>query len=292
MPSTLSILTNVFPRDERGKAIGIWAGVSGLGVGLGPLAGGLLLEHFWWGSVFFINIPIIIVALVAGVLLVPESRDPHPVRLDSPGAVLSISAVTILVFSIIEAPARGWTDDLVLAGFGVGRSWSRCSSTGRSGPTTRCSTWRSSATRDSQRARGLSRSGFFALFGMVFGMTQYLQFVQGYTPLEAGLRMVPVALGMAARRSQPPAGLEVGYQQGGGPGPRGAGRGADLDHFLGPAHRILGHRPDLLLHGLRYGQRDGSVHRRRDGRRTGGERRRGLGDERRDPAGGGASAWR
>ena len=85
MPSTLSVLTHVFPREERGKAIGIWAGVAGLGIGLGPLTGGLLLEHFWWGSVFFINIPIVALALVAGLVLVPESRDPHPrvIRLSS-----------------------------------------------------------------------------------------------------------------------------------------------------------------------------------------------------------------
>ena len=198
MPSTLSILTNVFPRDERGKAIGIWAGVSGLGVGLGPLAGGLLLEHFWWGSVFFINIPIVVVALVTGVLLVPESRDPHPVPLDIPGAVLSISAVTILVFSIIEAPVRGWADGLVLAGFAIGAIlvavfvyWEIQTDH----PMLNLAFFRN--PRFSAGAGAIS-IGFFALFGMVFGMTQYLQFVQGYTPLEAGLRMVPVALGMAA----------------------------------------------------------------------------------------------
>ena len=197
MPSTLSILTNVFPRDERGKAIGIWAGVSGLGVGLGPLAGGLLLEHFWWGSVFFINIPIIVVALVAGVRLVPESRDPDPVPLDIPGAVLSISAVTILVFSIIEAPVRGWTEALVLAGFAVGALlvgifvyWEIRTEH----PMLNLAFFRN--PRFSAGAGAIS-IGFFALFGMVFGMTQYLQFVQGYTPLEAGLRMVPVALGIA-----------------------------------------------------------------------------------------------
>ena len=86
----LSILTHVFPREERGKAIGIWAGVAGLGIGLGPLAGALLLEHFWWGSVFLTNIPIIGLTLAAGLVLVPESRDPHPASLDIPGAVLSI----------------------------------------------------------------------------------------------------------------------------------------------------------------------------------------------------------
>ena len=92
MPSTLSIITNVFPREERGKAIGVWAAVAGLGVGLGPLTGGLLLERFWWGSVFLVNVPIVGLALVAGLVLIPESRDPHPRPLDIPGAVLSIAA--------------------------------------------------------------------------------------------------------------------------------------------------------------------------------------------------------
>ncbi len=185
----------------RWQRCGAWSEgadkVSGLGVGLGSLAGGLLLEHFWWGSVFFINIPIIISALVAGVLLVPESRDPHPVPLDIPGAVLSISAVTILVFSIIEAPVRGWTDGLVLGGFVVGAIlvavfayWEIRTDH----PMLNLAFFRN--PRFSAGAGAIS-IGFFALFGMVFGMTQYLQFVQGYTPLEAGLRMVPVALGIA-----------------------------------------------------------------------------------------------
>ena len=120
MPSTLSIITNVFPREERGKAIGIWAAVAGMGIGLGPLLGGYLLEHFWWGSVFFINIPIAVAGLTAGAFLVPESRDPDPPRLDILGAVLSIAAVSMLVFAIIEAPALGWTDGLVVTGLVVG----------------------------------------------------------------------------------------------------------------------------------------------------------------------------
>ncbi len=197
MPSTLSVLTHVFPREERGKAIGIWAGVAGLGIGLGPLTGGLLLEHFWWGSVFFINIPIVALALVAGLVLVPESRDPHPASLDIPGAVLSISAITTLVYSIIEAPVRGWTDGLVIAGF-VGGSVLAAAfaywEIRTDHPMLNLAFFKN--PRFSAGA-GAITIGFFALFGMVFGLTQYLQFVQGYTPLEAGLRMVPVALGIA-----------------------------------------------------------------------------------------------
>ncbi len=197
MPSTLSILTHVFPREERGKAIGIWAAVAGLGIGLGPVTGGLLLEHFWWGSVFFINIPIVGIALAAGAVLVPESRDPHPRALDILGAVLSISAITALVYAIIEAPVRGWTDGLVIAGFVVGAAllaafiaWEIKTDH----PMLNLEFFRN--PRFSAGAGAIS-IGFFALFGFVFGMTQYLQFVQGFTPLEAGLRMLPVALGMA-----------------------------------------------------------------------------------------------
>jgi MFS family permease len=107
MPSTLSIISNVFPREERAKAITIWAGVSGLGVGLGPLIGGLLIENFSWASVFLVNVPVALLALALGFALVPESRDPAQARLDVPGAVLSIGAVSALVYAIIEAPGLG-----------------------------------------------------------------------------------------------------------------------------------------------------------------------------------------
>ena len=110
MPSTLSVLTNTFTdAKERAKAIGIWAGASGLGIVLGPTLGGWLLEHFWWGSVFLVNVPIVLLAIVAGFWLVPESRDPAEPRIDLGGAVLSITGLSALVWSIIEAPARGWT---------------------------------------------------------------------------------------------------------------------------------------------------------------------------------------
>src|SRR5918994_1008887 len=106
MPSTLSILVDVFPREERVKAIGIWTGVASLGIPLGPIVGGWLLEHFWWGSAFLLNVPIAAAALVAGAVLVPESRDPTPPRPDVAGLGLSIVGLTALVYGIIEAPAR------------------------------------------------------------------------------------------------------------------------------------------------------------------------------------------
>src|ERR1700730_2940312 len=117
MPATLSILTNVFPDDERGRAIGIWAGVSGLGVAIGPLVGGYLLDHFWWGSVFLVNLPVIAVAIVAVIAIVPDSKDPNPRPIDGLGTVLSIGALTGLLFGIIEGPSQGWTATPVLIGF-------------------------------------------------------------------------------------------------------------------------------------------------------------------------------
>src|SRR5690606_39679870 len=104
MPSTLSILTNVFPAHERPKAIAVWAGISGGGAALGPIASGWLLEHFFWGSVFFVNVPFIVAALIAGALLVPSSKDPSESPLDVPGAILSIIGLSALVSAIIEAP--------------------------------------------------------------------------------------------------------------------------------------------------------------------------------------------
>ena len=117
MPATLSVIMDIFPREERAKAIGIWSAVAGLGIGLGPFIGGLLLEWFSWASVFWLNVPIGGVALVAGYLLVPESRDRNPGAFDLPGAGLSIAMLVTLVYGIIEATPRGWTDSLVLGCF-------------------------------------------------------------------------------------------------------------------------------------------------------------------------------
>ena len=109
MPSTLSMLTNVFPPQERTKAIAIWAGISGAGAALGPIASGFLLEHFSWGAVFLVNVPIIIGALVAGWFLLPTlAATPSTRRLDPVGALLSIAGLSALVYSIIEAPHHGW----------------------------------------------------------------------------------------------------------------------------------------------------------------------------------------
>jgi EmrB/QacA subfamily drug resistance transporter len=196
MPSTLSIIANVFPPAERVRAITIWAGVSGLGVGLGPFVGGLLIENFDWSAVFLLNVPIAILALALGVLLVPESRDPSGAPLDIPGAVLSIGAVSALVYGIIEAPAAGWTEPAILASFAVAVVLGALFA------------WRETHTvapmldlalfRDRRFAAGAGAISltFFALFGVIFGLTQYLQFILGKSPLEAGTLMLALALGI------------------------------------------------------------------------------------------------
>jgi EmrB/QacA subfamily drug resistance transporter len=196
MPSTLSVLTNVFPREERGKAIAIWSAVAGAGIGLGPLVGGVLLDSFWWGSVFLINVPIVVAALVFGWWLVPESRDEHAPSLDIIGSVLSISAISMLVYAIIEAPNHGWTDSrtslaFALAVFLGGAFFWRETTTEQ--PMLDLAFFRNPRFSLGAAAIGLT---FFGLFGAIFAMTQYLQFVQGYTALEAGLRLVPMAAGV------------------------------------------------------------------------------------------------
>ena len=204
MPATLSIITDVFPRQERGRAIGIWAAVAGMGIGLGPIAGGLLLENFWWGSVFLVNAPVVVAALALGYFLVPTSRDPEATPLDIPGAVLSMVAVSTLVFAIIEGPAEGWTSGIVVAGFAVATvAAALFLMRERSTPHPMLNLSYFANPRFSGGATAISIA-FFSLFGVVFLLTQYLQFVQGYTALEAGLRTAPVALGLAVGASRAP----------------------------------------------------------------------------------------
>ncbi len=115
MPSTLSIITKMFAdRGERQRAIGFWAGTSGLGVALGPIIGGVLLAHFWWGSVFLINVPIALAGLALAIPLVPDSKNPVAPRPDVLGALLSVAGLGLLLWSIIEAPVRGWSSGLVI----------------------------------------------------------------------------------------------------------------------------------------------------------------------------------
>jgi EmrB/QacA subfamily drug resistance transporter len=197
-PTTLSILTNTFQGPERAKAIGIWAGVSGLGVAIGPLLGGLLLEHFWWGSVFLINVPICAIAIVLGRFFVSSSRDTTDGRLDPGGAVFSIVGLMGLLFGIIEGPDRGWTSSPVVAGFAVGVVFLALFG------------WWESRTRHPMldvrffrnprfsAASATITLTYFALFGSTFLLTQYFQFVLEYSPLKAGMMTAPVAIGLMA----------------------------------------------------------------------------------------------
>ena len=196
MPATLSIITNVFPPHERGRAIGVWAGTAGIGVALGPLTGGFLLGHFYWGSIFLVNIPIVVFGVIAGFLLIPTSKDPSAPKLDPFGAVLSIAALMTIVYALIEAPDRGWTAPLTLAtaagGFvllGIFVWWERRSDH----PMLDVAFFRNPRFSAANAAITIT---FFAMFGSIFLLTQYLQFTKGYTPLQSGVRMLPYAITM------------------------------------------------------------------------------------------------
>jgi EmrB/QacA subfamily drug resistance transporter len=198
MPATLSIVTAMFPARERGRAIGIWAGMAGLGIILGPTVGGWLLGHFWWGSVFLINLPIVAVALLAGWALVPDSRDPNATPLDPVGALLSIAGLLALVYAIIKAPDDGWSDPVTLGGFAVAAvslavfvAWEVRSTH----PMLNIGLFRDPRFWAASVSVTLV---FFALNGGLFILTQHLQFLLGYTPLQAGLRLLPVATMMVA----------------------------------------------------------------------------------------------
>jgi EmrB/QacA subfamily drug resistance transporter len=202
MPATLSIITNVFPREERAKAIGIWAGTASIGVGLGPLFGGLLLEYFDWYSVFLVNVPVAAVAFLAGLRYVPESRDPSPGRFDVPGALLSIGALVSLIYALIEAPEKGWLNPIIVAVFGTAIvlgalfvAWEKRTSS----PMLDLGLFRN--PRFGIGSMSISFASF-SLFGSIFAMTQFLQFAKGYSPLEAGAAMVPLAFGLMLGATQ------------------------------------------------------------------------------------------
>ncbi|HEU4675472.1 MAG TPA: MFS transporter, partial [Motilibacteraceae bacterium] len=198
LPSTLSIINYVFDADERGKAIGIWAGVSGLAIAIGPITGGALLERFWWGSVFLVNVPLVVVGLFLVWRLVPDSKDPDPQRLDPAGVLLSIVGLVALVFGIIRAGENGsFTDPVAVGSFvgglvvlGVFWLLERRSDH----PALDVGLFRNRAFSAASAAVTLA---FFALFGVTFFLTFYLQFARAYSPFQAGLRLLPVAIAVA-----------------------------------------------------------------------------------------------
>ncbi|GGJ57886.1 MFS transporter [Streptomyces brasiliensis] len=194
MPATLAVLMNVFEREEQPKAIGIWAGGVGLAIAIGPITGGALLDHFWWGSVFLINVPIVIVAVALMIWLVPDSRDPRPGRLDPVGVVLSVVGLVLLVYGIIKGGELADFKDakvlatiaaglVVLAGFVIFEKRS-------THPSLDVTYFKNKVFSAAMSAIALV---FFALMGVTFFSVFYTQSVRGYSPLQSGLLMLPLA---------------------------------------------------------------------------------------------------
>ncbi len=196
MPATLSLITATFPAKERPQAIALWAAVYGLGVGIGPLIGGWLVERFSWSSVFFVNLPVIVIALIGGAIFLVDSKDEHALKVDLPGVILSIIGLFALVYGIIEAGNLGWTDSSVLIAFVVAlilltafALWER---------------YTPDAMLPIRFFRNMSFTGAnlalvlitFGLFGSNFFLTQYLQTIHGFTSFEAGVQVLPSAIAL------------------------------------------------------------------------------------------------
>ncbi|MFB7715696.1 MFS transporter [Streptomyces sp. NPDC056105] len=194
MPATLAVLMNVFERDEQPKAIGIWAGGVGLAIAIGPITGGLLLDHFWWGSVFLVNVPIVIIAVVLMLAIVPDSRDPKPGRIDLVGVALSVVGLVLLVYGIIKGgQLADFTDPAVLLTSGAGLAvlvgfvlYEKRSDH----PSIDISYFKNKVFSAAIAAIALV---FFALMGVTFFSVFYTQSVRGYSPLQTGLLMLPLA---------------------------------------------------------------------------------------------------
>ena len=196
MPQTLSIISNVFDPRERARAIGIWATAVGIGVAIGPIVGGLLLAHFWWGSVFLINVPLTAAGVLAILLLVPESRNPSPGRIDYLGVLLSIVGLVLVVYGIIQGGDKGsWVHWDVLGttalGFAV-LAFFAWWETRLSHPSLDVKLFRDPRLSSAVGALGLV---FFGMMGALFFLSFYLQSVRGYSPLDAGLLTLPFAAG-------------------------------------------------------------------------------------------------
>ncbi|WP_101380040.1 MULTISPECIES: MFS transporter [Kitasatospora] len=194
MPATLAIIMNVFERAEQPKAIGVWAGAVGLAIAIGPITGGLLIQHFWWGSVFLINVPIVAVALVAMFLMVPDSKDPNPGRLDPVGVLLSIIGLVALIYGIIKGgdlasvtATQAWVPGLigVLALVAFVLYEKRIEH-----PALNVSWFRNKVFSTSVAVVGVV---FFALMGVSFFGVFYTQSVRGYSALQSGALMLPLA---------------------------------------------------------------------------------------------------
>jgi EmrB/QacA subfamily drug resistance transporter len=195
MPATLAIIVNVFPREEQIKAIAAWSGAAVIGVPAGPILGGWLLSEFYWGSVFYVAVPVALAALVAGLALVPESRDPAPARLDRMGGLLSVAMLSALVYAIIEAPDRGLlaaeVHGALIVAVALGLAFV-IHELRTEDPLLDVRLFLNRALSAGYVAITVT---FGSMVGMLFLLTQYFQFAEGYSPLQSGLRVTPIALG-------------------------------------------------------------------------------------------------
>ncbi|MGZ4487233.1 MAG: MFS transporter [Nocardioides sp.] len=197
-PTTLSVISNTFSdRRQRAAALGGWGAVVGAGVALGPVTGGLLLDHFYWGSVFLALAPVALVATGLTVWLVPESRDPSVPRLDGPGLVVSVAMLSLLTATVIEAPARGWSSTTTLASFAVTAVLVAVFVVVERRAEHPMLDVRLFTDRRFSAASGAVMVTFFSLAGFIFLITQYFQLVRGFGPLSTGARILPVAISIA-----------------------------------------------------------------------------------------------
>ncbi len=193
-PTTLSIITNAFSdRRQRAAALGGWGAVVGIGVAAGPVTGGLLLEHFSWSSVFWALIPLALLAAALAFILVPESRDPDVPPLDIRGLITSIALLGILVYTIIEAPTRGWHSPATLFGLVAAAALALAFVTIEQAAEHPMLDVRLFTDRRFSAASASVAVAFFSLSGFIFIITQYFQVLRGFSPLATGARILPVA---------------------------------------------------------------------------------------------------
>lgn len=192
LPATLSIVTNTFDRDERGKAIAVWTAVGGVGIGLGPAIGGYLVDRYDWAAAFWIFVPVIAVVLI-GQLFVPESRDSRKVGLDIPGAVTATLAISTLVFAVIQGNEAGWGSPLIIGGFAASAALFAAFITIEKRTEFPMLPLHFFKQKDFSASVLIIGLMFFAGPATFFFMTQFFQIVQGKDPFEAGLLILPNA---------------------------------------------------------------------------------------------------
>ncbi len=197
-PATLSILTNAFKdRKEKAAAIGIWGAATGMAVAVGPVVGGWLIERFTWNSIFYMMAPIAVISVVMSFLFVPDSKDPNSHKTDLPGLVISVAMMATLVYTLIESPTNGWGSSKSLSGYALSIALFVLF------------IWQERRVQNpmldvriflDMRFTAASQAiaiGFFALFGFTFIIVQYFQVIKGYSPLQTGVRILPIAFAFA-----------------------------------------------------------------------------------------------